>query len=334
MRARYLAPTQLLGLGVLLALGACAGPTESVTVAVAPEQVDPRAERALLAVERALRDGEDEVARSVLNRVWAQQPSGATAAVARRLDDLLAGREATAATELALRTRLLPQADGSAVVEVSLEARSTDGVERTLEPGSLALSIETLTVDAACVETRPTETISLSAVPIACGASSQGVGLWKARWVLAPGAMASRLMLRLEIRAGRWLQAERILSAQAVPVTPGKAAMVAQSVTTLGAATGEELLELARSPDLTRASALRMAVRIPPEEHAAALRLLADASDVDVDPVLERLLPAVRWLCGPAEPPQTTDAVRRLLRQSKASEPTRGELRLPRSPRG
>jgi hypothetical protein len=83
----------------------------------------------LSAEARALRDGEDEVARSVLNRVWAQQPSGATAAVAARLDDLLAGREATAATELALRTRLLPQADGSAVVEVSLEARSTDGVE-------------------------------------------------------------------------------------------------------------------------------------------------------------------------------------------------------------
>jgi len=317
----------------LLGLGACAGPAATAARVEPQVQVDPRLEQALLAVERALRDGDEEVARSVLNRVWAQRPTGSTATVAARLEDLLAGREATAAVRFAVRTSLMPQEDGTAVVEVWLEASSTDGVERTLQPGSLALSIETLTVDAACVETRPTETVSLGSVPVVCGTAAQGVGLWKARWVLAPGAMASRMVLRLEVRAGRWLQGDRVLSAQAVPVSPGKAAMAATSVAALGAASGLELLQLARSPALTRESALLVAVRIPPEEHAHALRLLGEATDVDVEPVLERLLPAVRWLCGPAEPPQTVAGMRRLLLQTRASEPARGELRLPRSPR-
>jgi hypothetical protein len=95
--------------------------------------------------------------------------------------------------------------------------------------------------------------------------------------------------------------------------------MVEREVAVAGEADPAELVEVARRPSLSRGLALRTALRIPPARQREALRLLSEARDLDLDPLLELLVPACRWLCGAEPPPQDAQGVRALLRRS--SEP-------------
>lgn len=290
--------------------------------APAPEQVasrvDPRHEAALLACEGALRDGDARLARSILARVAAQARDEGTLAVVARLSDLLDGREAAEALELRLRTRIVrppgDAASGPVVLVVELEGRSLDGAPRTLSPGAAELELEESSCDEAGVERRTIERVPLPAWSLDARSEPARVELHRARWSLSPGAKGARVVARLSLRAARVEVGGRMLACPGVETQPGFASMVERELSALGEALPSELLEVARQPSLTREVALRVALRVPPARQREALRLLAEARDLDLDPLLELLVPACRWLCGADDPPQDAAGVRALLR--------------------
>ncbi len=282
------------------------------------EPVDPRHEAALLACEAAARDGDARLARSILARVLAQAGDAGTLAAAARLSDLLDGREAAEALELRLRTRIVrppgEASPGPVVLVVELEARSIDGVVRTLAPAGAELELEESSCDEHGVERRTIERVPLSAWSVEAGSEPGRLELHRARWSLAPGAKGARVVTRLSLRAARVEVGGRVLACPGVAAQPGFASMVESGLATLGEASPMDLLEVARQPGLTRGLALRTALRIPPARQRETLRLLAQARDLDLDPLLELLVPACRWLCGAEPPPQDAAGVRSLLR--------------------
>jgi hypothetical protein len=295
----------------------CAGGAPSV------QPVDPRHEAALLACEAALRDGDARLARSILARVRAQAGDAGTLAAVARLSDLLDGREAAEALELRLRTRIVRPPEGAApgpvVLVIELEGRSLDGVARTLAPGAAELELEESSCDEFGVERRTVERVPLGAWTLAARSDHARVELHRARWSLAPGAKGARIVARLSLRAARVEVDGRVLACPGVYAQPGFASMVEREVAVAGEADPAELVEVARRPSLSRGLALRTALRIPPARQREALRLLSEARDLDLDPLLELLVPACRWLCGAEPPPQDAQGVRALLRRS--SEP-------------
>lgn len=322
-------------LALLLACAAaaagCAGARASgAAQAPAPlAAVDPRFEAALLAAQRAVRDGDDLTARSILDRLRAQAPEGEAARIAARLDEVLAGREAMRAVSLALRTRSVPAEDGATMLEVWLETQSVDGVRRVVRPSALSLEIDGLSVDAACVEKRTRDAFPLPLADLQAGPETTRLPLWRGPWGLAPGAAAGRVVVRLEARAGRVLVDGRDLPAQRIEAAAGFAAVVEAALAAEGPLDAAGFLAHARQPDLGRASALRMALRVPPALHDETLAALGAARDLDLDPVLEKLVPAARWLCGTREAPSDAAGVRALAARLARPDAPQGRLVLP-----
>lgn len=307
----------------------CAGDRASRAAPAAAEAVDPRFEASLLAAQRAVRDGDDQTARSILERVLAQRPAGEAARIAARLDEVLAGREALRAIALSLRTRIAPEPDGTARLEVWLEARSLDGTARTLRPSAATLFVEGVSIDAAAVETRTEDRTTLPPLVIEVGPEAVRLPLWRGQWGLPQGALGARVVLRLDARAGRVLVGGRDLPAQRIEAADGAASMLAASVAAEGPSDAAGFLAEARNGSMTRTSALRAALRIPPAAHEDTLAALAAAADLDLDPVLEKLVPALRWMCGGRQPPKDAAEVRQLLRASSPPAGAGGRLFLP-----
>lgn len=326
--ARRLSRIALLLLGCCWAAG-CAVRRPAPEPVAPAEAADPRFETALLAVQGCLRDGDDRTARSILDRVLAQRPAGEAARIAARLDEVLAGREALRSVDLSLRTRVVPEADGGAQLEVWLEARSLDGFARTLRPSAATLFVEGVSIDGAAVETRTEDRTTLPPLAIEAGAEAVRLPLWRGAWSLPPGALGARVVLRLDARAGRVFAGGRDLPAQRIEAAEGAAAMLETSVAEEGPLDSGAFLAEARSGSMTRASALRAALRVPPAAHPGVLAELAGAADLDLDPVLEKLVPAMRWMCGGRQPPKDAAEVRQLLRASSRPAGTGGRLFLP-----
>ncbi|MEY2747861.1 MAG: hypothetical protein RL112_2903 [Planctomycetota bacterium] len=315
---RFLSPALLAACAALL-LGCRSDGTAAGAERPAPS-VDPRHEAALLACEGALRDGDARLARSILARVAAQADDAGTLAAIARLSDLLDGREAAESLDLRLRMRIVrPPGDaapGPVLLVVELEGRSLDGAPRTLSPGAAELELEESSCDEAGVERRTIERVPLQAWSLEARSEPTRVELHRARWSLAPGAKGARIVARLSLRAARVEVGGRLLACPGVATRPGFASMVERELAALGEALPSELVEVERQPSLTRGLALRVALRIPPARQREALRLLAEARDLDLDPLLELLVPACRWLCGAEVPPQDAAGVRALLRAS------------------
>ncbi len=266
-------------------------------------RVEPRLQPALDALRAALSSGDDELARSVLRRLWALGPTGAAAEIAAVYQRILEGRDAVAGLDLRAECVWMPDPKiaGGGTCVVRLAARSRDGVERELEPGPVTLALTAISMDARGNQSQGSEARSFEALSrIAVPAEGVGgVDLAQIPLELPSGALALRLSAEVRLRSGTVREAGRILPAQRVPVEHGELVLLAGRLLARGAAAPEDLAELAASPLASKRDLLDTALRVRRADRDAVLDSLCaftgDAARV------ERLAPALRWLVPDAQ---------------------------------
>jgi len=271
-------------------------------------RVEPRLEPALDALRAAVASGDDDLARAVLRRLWAQRPTGAAAERAAAFERILDGRGAIAGLEL--RAECVWTADpgipGAGTCVVRLAVRSRDGVARALEPGPATLSLTAITVDTRGNSSHGSEARSFEAlarldVP---AEGAVGIDLAQIPLELPAGALALRLTADVRLTPGTVRQTERALPAQRVPVEHGELVLLAGRLLAQGPAEPDELARGAAEPDSRAGELLEVALRVRREDRARVLDGLCAYAQ---DPArVERLASALRWLApdvqGGADP--------------------------------
>jgi hypothetical protein len=261
-------------------------------------RIEPRLQPALDALRAALASGDDELARSVLRRLWSMGPTGAAADLANVYERILEGRLAVAGLDLRAECVWIPAPEipGGGTCLVRLAARSRDGVERTLEPGPATLALTAITVDLRGAssqgsQTRSFDTLALVTIP-AEGAA--GVDLAQVPLELPEGALALRLTAEIRLRSGTVHEGDRTLPAQRVPVEHGELVLLAGRLLAQGAADPSDVVRRAADPEARRGDLLDAALRVRREDRERVLdALCVYAGDT---PSVDRLTSALRWL--------------------------------------
>lgn len=296
------------------------------------ERIDPALLPGLLALERAVADGDDRSARAILTRLMARRPRGAALELARGFERILDGRRWAAALDLALRAEEVP---GEAVgaYRVWLTARDTAGVPLTLRPGPLRLTRTLVAVAPDGSEQRSVESTSIPPIEPLALAPGESVAREIAVQALPPtfGVLALRCRFELQFLAGEVEARGERYPAWRVAARPAVCVRLAEELST-EPVDPAELADYAEGGRIAVAAALERAARIPPERYAQALNRLAAPAARLPRPDLEALLPALRWLAGPIRAAGDVDGWRSYLRErARAGERARLDLPTPGS---
>jgi len=309
-------------LPALVALcGACAGgPQRDLDGPVALASGEPVAAEyapALEALERAVLDGDDEVARSTLERLLARSPSGRSLELARAFERILDGRELVASLDLRLAAEEL---DGHvATYRLWLVAAHPHESELRFHPGAASLRESVLAVDPGGAESRAVSTLALEDLDtlVLPPGEELRVELATLRLPSPPGALALRARVELELLPGTIELEGRRLPARDARVERVEIVRLAAFLPT---ATVEpsELLRYVTSERVELPPLMERAVRIAPGRRAEALDLLAPEVEGLSLLTLGRMVPALRWLSGTTLPGGDPEAWRRWLRARAA----------------
>ncbi len=302
-------------------------------------RVEPRLEPALLALGAALSDDDVMLAKAVLARLFAMQPTGAALDLARAYERIIDGREALQGLDLRMECvwSADPGKPGAGTCLVRLAARSKDGVARQLVPGPATVVFTAFTIDARGLSSQGAETRSfdeLARVEIpAAGVGT--VDLAAVLLELPADARALRLTAQLRLRSGSVRVGERALPAQRIDVRDGELVLLTGSLLGLGPAAPGELQAAALEPDARAEDLLEIALRVRREDRDLVLDDLAPlATDLAEVARAEKLAPALRWLAPDARGGADGAAWANWLEeraQGRRVDQRRGEPVLPRS---
>lgn len=276
---------------LLCALGACA----STSLAEGPAGVDPAFEEALRALRVAVEERDDDLARSILDRVLAREPTGATLRQAEAFDRILGGR--ALARDLDLRLESVVHAGGTRV-DVVLRASHPLAEELVLRCGGGRLSMHQLAVDERGRQQTVAETLALDTLRELRIPPGEGSSLVLGRFPLeVGGALAVRIHWSLRLGSGEFVLGRRRYPAMLLGAEPCEAVRLAAFLPE--APVGPEVLaEYLDAGRFATAPMLERAVRIEPERREEALDLLTPVLQRMDRIDLERAVPALRWLSG------------------------------------
>lgn len=324
-----------------------AGDAAPRVIARAP--VEPRFQPALEALDAAVRAGDDRTARAVLARLLALEPDGGALEMATAYARILDGRDAVRALEFALDARYdrgpdkTDKAGKAGKVGIDFTARSRDGRSFDVRPGPGTLRVRITSIDERGDESRSVESVpidTIGALPVSQGEPSR-IPLSELPFARIRGALATRVLFDLELRSGSVRPSDepdagsggeaRDLPAMRLAVEGAEVTLLAGELASLPLAGADELAALVAGGTCDRRAALRVAVRVPRSERAAALDRLARDHDTIPEPALVALAPALRWLAPDENLGEDAGAWRSFLRtRARRSEP-RDDLRLPRA---
>jgi len=250
------------------------------------------------ALQAAVDDGEDEVARRILAGIRARRPSAEVEEYAASFERVLDGRALVRDVDLRLASEPVEGAPGDLLL-VLLAAHSRD-VDVTLRLPAATLRRGRIAVDARGDDASgmTTETTdALGALRIPAGETVR-VPLRAAELRLG-GALCVRERWTLSTRAGFALLEEEELPAQDVAIEPCEVVRLAPFLPTAPVEPAELVRYLQDEQELFVPALMERAVRIAPERRGEALDLLAPVVTRMAGDDPERLTtaaPALRWL--------------------------------------
>lgn len=276
-------------------------PTQSLVVPLQTrnEPVDPRFAPALEALQRAVEDGDDRAARSVLDALMARGPEGRALELAEGYERILRGRELVSALELELLVRPLDSAP--ATYELVLRARHELPGDVWVHAAPAELFLLTTALDLRGLEVRRANTNTLEGMEdfrLPRGEVSE--------WVLArrravrPGAIGVRERWKLHLRSGDVRLDTEEGPGERLPFRAPELAAAEFEAPAIFLPTApvepEEFVRYATGEVVNLPPLLERAVRIEPARRREALEALAARLHEIEDERLIELLPALRWL--------------------------------------
>lgn len=328
----------LAALGVLVACSAHA-PRGSAPAEPTPAQVSPANAAIFVALQGALEDGEDQLARSIVASLRARPLTPREDELARSAERVLDGRALVRSLDLELVSEPADLAGGTAY-RLVLCARSSARVPVVLSLPPADLKRSRSAIDADGLEGLEFESRTTRALENLELAPSEERRIELLAYELPLGrALGLRERWRCQTRSGEIRSGGEVFPAARVEVRGCERERLSPLVAGAPAAPAE-LLSLLEGPEPASSRALLdTALRIDPALRPETLRLLA--------PVVERLAfesperveasePALRWLTGNRDlgrDPRGWAAYLRLRAEPLPATPVPGELDLPGSPR-
>ena len=297
-------------LGALAGSSACAGDGEkapsssSVTVQAegsASGRPVARNMSALRAVEGALEDGEDEVARRILQQVRLRSPTERELEIVLVFERILRGRELVKQLQVELVSTELDDGRQRLTLRVAQDSGAT--VTLRLPPADLEHLM--VGVDSTGLESRKFDSRLVDVLSDLRVADGVPVEIELARYSTPIGrALAVRELWQLSLRSGEIVRAGDVFPAGHLP-TPRFQRVLRSETLPAEPTDPEALVEAMRGQDTTKAELMRLAVGISDERRAEALHLLLPAVEqmARIDP--ERVIagaPALRWIARTSEP--------------------------------
>ena len=259
-------------------------------------------EPAFRAIQGALEDGEDELARRVLDGVLARRPRGDDLEVAQAFGRVLRGREIVRALDLRLVSE---PGEEAGVFRLSLLARQDTGgpLELRLPPAKLRhvrTGVDPDGFEQTEVETRLVHELDGLTLP-----PGLSLRIPLTEYTVPMGrCMARRDRWLLDVLSGDVVDATGLCPASDVRVVPCERTFLASflSATPVEPAA---LVEYLQRDELYLPPLLERTVRIAPGRRAEALDallpVLRDPRNAD-ELRMAKILPALRWLAGTGEP--------------------------------
>lgn len=309
----------LLGLAVL---GACAarGPAnDAVTTGrvAGIAGVAPRYQAAFQALKDALDNREDETARRILGQIQGRiaadrareteairtaRPEEApprttedAALLAEGFGRILDGRARVDTMQLELILRRIKNEDS--LCRVVLRGTTSHTAPLTFRPGPGTLRVQRVTISPTGNEGRSVSEASVQDLEelVLDPDGSVEVPLGTFPVYSGPGSLAARTTWSLHFRSGAVLQGEESYPAMMVDVGKVERIDLAPFLPTAPVAP-EELAAYVQRPDANLPPIVERTVRIPEDQHEAALELLAPVAARFTHEEMRRLVPCLRWL--------------------------------------
>jgi hypothetical protein len=299
--------------------------------AVTTEEIEPRFQPALEALERAVASGDDASARGVLQTLMALEPTRGALELARGYEKILDGRAAVAALSLRLDETYEKPAQGPGLVLVNLVSQSKDGRTLRVTPGPSTLHITFASIDPAGDQSQGTEAFPLDTLG-SFEASNDEARTEIARFPvkLAKGAMALRVACDLELRSGSVAEDGRALPAMRMRVATGEVVLLSADLAEKGLSAPGDLAAYVETGQATERGALQIAVRLPRADRASALDLLGKIARDLPRTALANLTGALRWIAPETQLGADVDAWRAYLLDRARERAPNDPLRLPR----
>ncbi len=323
-KTRLLLPLAVLALG----LAACISPYEARAArleaaalaqelrAGVPEELMPAFE----AVVQALEDGDEEVARGALRRVFASSPEGRALELAQAFERILDGRALSAELDFSLVAEELFDSPGRFRITL-LAAHHSDEPLRLYTSGArLRQMLLIVSPDGDEHRLSRREAVTFPAELLVPVDETVRVPITELQLQAPKGLLALSSELKLELLPGEFIDASgRSLPAQRVPVEALELVRLAEFLPT----TTVEPEEVARYVALGRIyqpALMERVVRVAPERRDEALDelspLVAGMGLIE----LELLVPGLRWLSRTTRPGGDPEAWRRWMKL-RASPP-------------
>jgi hypothetical protein len=297
-------------LGALTGSSACAADGEkaptSSSVAVQAEgsasgRPIARNMPALRAVESALEDGDDQIARRILQQVRLRSPTDRELEIVAVFERILTGRELVRELEVELVSTELE--DGRQRLALWIAQDSGAALTLRLPPADLEHLI--VGVDTSGLESRKFDSRLINELADLKVPTGVPVEIELARYSTPIGrALAVRELWRLTLRSGEIVRDDVTYPAGHLP-TPEFVRVLRSDGLPVEPTAPEQLVEALRGQDTTKGELMRLAVGIQDEQRAEALRALLPVVEqiARVDP--ERVIasaPALRWIARTSEP--------------------------------
>ncbi len=255
---------------------------------------------AFAALGAAVADGEDEMARAILDRILARSPEGEARERALAYDRILRGRALVRAVDLSLRLEELPRDAGHQRLVLDAVQRTEDVLRLALLPGTLEhrrSGVDALGVQHTELETRTADRLD-EVVLLPGEVRSIPLGRFPVR---LDGVIALRERWRLLLRSGEIFLGEQGFPAAHVPVTPLEVDRLSGQLDP-EPTTAEDLLALLDAgEEVALLDFLALAVRVDPEMRGDVLAEVLPSASRWVSDSRERyesLEPALLWLAG------------------------------------
>ena len=290
MQARAILSSVAVAVLVAATLVACSAPRPKAGL-----MIEPEFEAAFQALEAAVVDHEDELARRILDRIAARQPTGDTLKQWNAFRRVLDGRELGRSLDLRLSAHEIK--GGRWRVRLHARYPGLDPLYVTSGPGSLQLLLtgvdiagfeqrrasSSAVLETASFEIQPgVETrIRLGDFRLPTGAALAVRATWELS--LVPGEVVRGTRRGVPVNEFVVQQAQVVRLASHLPTDPVEPA---------------ELVRYLEGDAFSMPAMLERAVRIPSDRRDEALELLGPVVERMTMIELERTIPALRWLSG------------------------------------
>ncbi len=279
----------------------------------------------------ALEEREHEAAERLLVRAEQLQPFGAAAARVTAYRNIVDARRTAESLGLAL---VATPTDNEGEYRISLRARHELGETVRLRCSGSALKFLSVGVSETGIESRARRRVLTDALAdLELPSGEEVTAPLGTFYVPSRGLVAARARWSLATLGGTLLRGERELPANSFEAAECEVLRLDPRLPS-GEVEPEEFVRYVERGAPSLPALLERAARLAPARRDEALRRATPALLRYIDPELERVAPALRWLTGLDEPPTDAREWRTWLEsRERRGDPARPKLDLPRADR-